>query len=200
MVFPGNSRQREILIKLGCFEEFGGSQKLIKIAELYDKYYGKKVIKKEKTDLPMEFLQKYCISETEKQMKFDETSMSNLLAALCEQIPDRDIPLQTRLQAELEYLGYISYTDPSRPNSAAVMNVDCKYTPKITLYRFYDGSTISVKYKKKSYEQNPLSVGNIVNFSTETKPGWKKDENGEWQADHSKTDIWITHCVVESYN
>ena len=199
-VFPGNSRQREILIKLGYFEEFGGSQKLIKIAELFDRYYGKKVIKKDKTDLPIEFLQKYCVSETEKQMKFDETSMNHLLTALCEQIPNQNIPLQTRLQAELEYLGYISYTDPSRPNSAAVMDVNCRYTPKITLYKFYDGSTITVKYKKKSYEQNPLTVGNIVNFYTETKPGWKKDENGEWQVDHSKTDIWMTRCIIESCN
>jgi hypothetical protein len=80
------------------------------------------------------------------------------------------------------------------------MDVNCKYTPKITLYKFYDGSTITVKYKKKSYEQNPLAVGNIVNFSIETKPGWKKDENDQWQVDHSKTDIWMTRCVIESYN
>ena len=199
-VFPGNSRQREILTRLGYFSEFGGSLKLLKMAEVFDKYHGKKVIKKDKTNLPIEFLQKYCISETEKQMKFDEISMNNLLSDLCEQIQNTDIPLQTRLKNELEYLGYISYTDASRPNSAAVMDINCKYTPKITLYKFYDGSTISVKYKKKSYENNPLTVGNIVNFSTETKPGWKKDENGEWQVDYSKTDIWMTRCVIESYN
>ena len=199
-VFPGNSRQREILTRLGYFEEFGGSLKLLKMAEIFDKYHGKKVIKKDKTNLPIEFLQKYCVSETEKQMKFDETSMNNLLVTLCDNIQDGDIPLQTRLKNELEYLGYISYTDASRPNSAAVMDVNCKYTPKITLYKFYDGSTIVVKYKKKSYENNPLSVGNIVNFSTETKPGWKKDENDQWQVDYSKTDTWMTRCVVESYN
>lgn len=199
-VFPGNSRQREILIRLGYFSEFGGSLKLLKIAEMFDKYYGKKVIKKDKTNLPIEFLQKYCVSETEKQMKFDETSMNNLLTVLCDSIQDGDIPLQTRLQNELEYLGYISYTDASRPNSAAVMDVNCKYTPKITLYKFYDGSTVVAKYKKKSFEQNPLNVGNIVNFSTETKPGWKKDAEGQWQVDMSKTDTWLTRCVVESYN
>ena len=199
-VFPGNSRQREILIRLGYFSEFGGSLKLLKIAEMFDKYYGKKVIKKDKANLPIEFLQKYCVSETEKQMKFDETSMNNLLAVLCDSIQDGDIPLQTRLQNELEYLGYISYTDASRPNSAAVMDVNCKYTPKITLYKFYDGSTVVAKYKKKSFEQNPLNVGNIVNFSTETKPGWKKDAEGQWQVDMSKTDTWLTRCVVESYN
>lgn len=199
-VFPGNSRQREILIKLGFFEEFGGSQKLLKIAMLYDKYHGKKVIKKDKTDLPIEFLQKYCVSETEKQMKFDETSMNNLLSELCMQIPDKDIPLQTRLQAELKYLGYVSYSDPTRPNTAVVMDVNCKYTPKLTLYRLDTGSTMVAKLKKKSYENNPLPQGAIIKFYTETKPAWKKDENDNWIQDFSRTDVWVTNYSIESYN
>ena len=199
-VFPGNSRQREILIKLGFFEEFGGSQKLLKIAMLFDKYHGKKVIKKDKTDLPIELLQKYAISETEKQMKFDETSINNLLSELCEQIPNKDIPLQSRLQAELEFLGYISYSDPSRPNTAAVMKIDTKYTPKLQLYRLDTGTTMTAKLKKKSYEQNPLPVGAIIKFYTETKPAWKKDENDQWVQDYSRNDVWITNYNIDSYN
>ena len=199
-VFPGNSRQREILIKLGFFEEFSGSQKLLKIATLYDKYHGKKVIKKDKTDLPMELLQKYAIAETEKQFKFDDTSMDNLLSDLCEQIPNKDIPLQSRLQAEVEFLGYISYSDPSRPNTAAVMKIDTKYTPKLTLYRLDTGTTMVCKLKKKSYEQNPLPTGAIIKFYTETKPAWKKDENDQWVQDFSRSDVWVTNYNIESYN
>lgn len=200
-VFPGNSRQREILIKLGFFEEFAGSQKLLKIAMLYDKYHGKKVIKKDKTDLPIELLQKYCVSETEKQLKFDDTSMNNLLSELCMQIPDKDIPLSTRLQAELEYLGYIGYSDPSRINTAVVMDVNTKYsTFKVQLYRLDTGTTLVCKLKKKSFENTPLPVGSVINFRTETKHGWKKDENDQWQADYSKQDIWLTGYVINSYN
>jgi DNA polymerase-3 subunit alpha len=200
-VFPGNSRQREILIKLGFFEEFGGSQKLLKIAMLYDKYHGKKVIKKDKTDLPLELLQKYAISETEKQMKFDEVSMNNLLSEICIQIPDKDIPLSTRLQAELEYLGYISYSDPTRPNTAVVMDVNTKYsTFKVQLYRLDTGDTMVCKLKKKSFENTPLPVGSIINFRTETKHGWRKDENDKWQPDYSKQDTWLTNYSIESYN
>ena len=167
---------------------------------LYDKYYGKKVIKKDKTDLPIDMLQKYAISETEKQFKFDEVSMGNLLSELCMQIPDKDIPLQSRLKAELEFLSYISYTDPTRFNTAVVMNIDTKYTPKLTLYRLDTGTTMVCKLKKKSYETNPLPVGAIINFSTETKPAWKKDENGQWQQDFSRSDTWITNYTINSYN
>ena len=199
-VSPLDSRQLSILIKLGYFESFGGSQKLLRIAELYDTYKGKKILKKEKLTLPIEFVEKYMDSETEKQYRFTTEGMDTLLAELSENIPDKDIPLQSRLQAEQEYLGYISYTDPSRQNTAVVMDVNCKYTPKITLYRLNTGDTIVAKLKKKSYENNPLPSGAIIKFYTETKHGWRKDENDQWQADFSKQDIWITSYNIESYN
>ena len=197
--FPGNTRQREILIKLGFFEEFGKTQKLIRIAELYDMYHGKKIIKKENPSLPIELIKKYMESETEKQYRFTPEGMDTLLAELCVKIPDVDIPLQTRFKAELEFCGYISYCDPSRTNTAAVMDVNCKYTPKITLYRLDTGATITVKLKKKSYENNPLPVGAIIKFQLETKPAWKKDENDEWQQDFSRTDVWLSRYDVDSY-
>lgn len=199
-VFPGNSRQREILTRLGFFEEFGGSQKLLRISELYDTYHGKKIIKKDKCNLPIELIEKYIDSETEKQYRFTPEGMDALLSDLCSRIPDKDIPLQSRLQAEREYLGYISYTDPFRPNTAVVMDVNCKYTPKLTLYRLDTGTTMIVKLKKRSYESSPLPVGAIIKFYTETKPAWKKDENGEWKQDFSRNDTWLISYTIESYN
>ena len=199
-VFPGNSRQREILTRLGFFEEFGGSQKLLRISELYDTYHGKKIIKKDKCNLPIELIQKYLDSETEKQYRFTPEGMGALLADLCSRIPNKDIPLQSRLQAEREYLGYVSYIDPSRQNTAVVTDINCKYTPKITLYRLDTGSTIVVKLKKKSYESNPLPVGAIIKFYTETKPAWKKDEQDNWIQDFSRNDTWLTSYIIESYN
>lgn len=199
-VSPLNSRQLSILVKLGYFESFGGSQKLLRIAEIYDTYHGKKIIKRDKVSLPIELVEKYMDSATEKQYRFTPEGMDALLTELVEQIPDKDIPLSTRLQAELEYLGYISYSDPSKPNTAVVMDVNCKYTPKLTLYRLDTGTTMTAKLKKKSYEQNPLPTGAIIKFYTESKPGWKKDENDQWVQDYSRSDIWVTNYNIESYN
>ena len=199
-VSPLNSRQLSILIKLGYFESFGKTKKLLRIAELYDAYHGKKIIKKEKLTLPLELIEKHMTSSTEKQYRFTPEGMDALLAELCEQISNVDIPLSTRLQAELEFLGYISYCDPSRPNTAVVMNVDCRYTPKLTLYRLDTGATTIAKLKKKSYEQNPLPLGAIISFQLEAKPAWKKDENGRWIQDYSRNDTWISHYSINSYN
>lgn len=195
-VSPLNSRQLSILTKLGFFEEFGGSQKLLRIAELYDTYHGKKIIKKDKCNLPIELIEKYMDSETEKQYRFTPEGMDALLADLCSLIPDKDIPLQTRLQAEREYLGYISYTDPSRQNTAVVIDVNCKYTPKITLYRLDTASTIVAKLKKKSYEAMPIPVGSIIDFRLEKKNKWRK-ENDQWVQINEYEDWLSWYNVVD---
>lgn len=200
-VFPGNSRQREILIRLNYFSEFGGSLKLLQISELYDKYHGKKIIKKEKADLPIEMIETYALSQTEKQYKFDEDSMDALLAELCSKIPNKDIPIQTRLQNEIEYLGYMSTCIPEAKGVAAVMSLDTKYSPKLQLYDLSTAQTITVKLAKKLYEKDPLSVGNVINYKTEQKPKWKKDANGEWVQDASGWDTWLSwYAISDKYN
>lgn len=195
-VFPGNSRQREILIRLNYFSEFSGSLKLLKIAELFDKYYGKKIIKKEKCDLPIEVVEKYAVSQTEKQYRFESESMLALLSELCDRIPDEQLPILAQIGAQKEFLGYIDLVDPTKPTKAVILDVNTKYTPKLSLYRLYDGQTISVKLKKKDYEGNPVASGMIIDYRTTKKPAWKKDGEN-WVQDYSREDIWLTSYTIE---
>ena len=195
-VFPGNSRQREILCRLNYFSEFGGSLKLLKIAELYDKYYGKKIIKKEKNDLPIDVVEKYAASQTEKQYRFEPEGMLSLLSELCDRIPDETLPILAQIEAQKEYLGYIDLVDPTKPTKAVILDINTKYTPKLSLYRLYDGQTISVKLKKKDYESNPIASGMIIDYRTMKKPAWKK-EGEEWVQDYSREDIWLTSYTIE---
>jgi hypothetical protein len=186
-----------ILIKLGFFKRFGASQKLLRIAELYDTYHGKKILKKENLKLPIELIEKHMASETEKQYRFTLEGMDALLSEFCEQIPDKDIPLQTRLQAELEFLGYVSYCDPSHPNTAVVMDINTKYsTIKVQLYCIGTGQLVTMKLKKKLYETSPIAVGMVIDYRCEKKPGWKKLDNGEWQMDYSKEDTWLSYYTL----
>lgn len=197
-VSPLNSRQLDILVKLDFFrEQFGKSLKLLKIIDLYNLLHGKKQIKKEKTTIPAEVLSQYCVSETEKMYKFDDEHMDAMLADLCNRIPDESIPLQTKLKTEQEMLGYISHTDPSRPNSAVVMNLDCKYSPKANLYLLATGQTISAKIAKKTYQNSPFCVGDILNYRSEQRPKWKK-VNDEWIQDAAAGyDTWLISYIVE---
>lgn len=194
-VFPGNSRQREILIKLGYFEEFGGTLKLLKLCDIYDLYHGKKLIKKDKCNLPLELVKKYAISETAKQFKFDGQAMDNLLREFTKMVPDGEIPLRTRLESEAEYLGYISYTNPKFQNTGFVLNVDTKYSPKISVYRLDTGETITYKLAKTAYQKNPFDKGNIIKFYSENRPKSKK-VNDEW-IKLAETEPWITSYIVK---
>ena len=194
-VFPGNSRQRDILIKLGYFEEFGGTLKLLKLCDLFELYHGKKLIKKDKCNLPLDLVHKYAISETAKQYKFDEKSMMNLLNEFAAMIPDGDIPLRTRLEAEAEYMGYISYTNPKFQNAGFVLNIDTKYSPKISIYHLDTGITMTYKIAKAAYQKNPFDKGNVIKFYYEERAKSRKVD-GEW-IKLTETEPWITNYIVK---
>ena len=189
--------QLESLIKLNWFNSFGTNGKLLRIYNLFNDIYGRKQFAKDKCSIPHDVITQFC-KETEKQYR--EVDSSGLLAHMCSVIQDSELPLEYVLKTQSEVYGHISYCDPSRPNVAVVMDVNTKYTPKLTLHRLDTGSTVTAKLKKRSYENLPLPVGAIINFQLENKPAWKKDENGGWVQDYSRSDTWISYYTIDSYN
>ena len=112
-------------------------------------------------------------------------------------VPNQDLPVLSQIEAQKEYLGYIDLIDPSKPTKAVILDINTKYTPKLSLYRLYDGQTVSVKLKKKDYENNPVASGMIIDYRITKKPAWKKDENDNWVQDYSREDIWLTSYTIE---
>ena len=197
-VFPGNSRQLEILISLGYFEEFSGTKKLLGMYHFYNKYHGKKILKKDKLDLPLDLVQKHAISETSKQYKFDEESMNAMITEYCDMLPDEDMPLRHRLNAEVEYLGYISYKDPAlEKNVGFVLDINTKYSPKITMYMLATGETIVYKLPKKLYENNPFGKNDILKFNSEERNKSRKTENG-WEKLPETEPLIIAYIIVQN--
>lgn len=196
-VFPGNSRMREILIKLGYFDEFGKSAKLLSMCSFYDQHHGKKLIKKDKTILPVDLLKKYAVSETEKQYRFDPESMDALLRELESMLQNEDLPISERLDAEREYLGYISYTDPNMKDAGLVVDINAKYSPKITVYKLDTGETVTYKLQKALYQKNPFDKGQVIKFYAEMR-NKSKLVDGKWVKDLTQTESWITNYLVKS--
>lgn len=194
--FPGNSRQLDILIKLGFFSpEFGSIGTLLRIVDLYNLYAGKRLLKKEKCVLPPEILSKYC-TETAKQYKI--TDSEGLLQELCGMIPkDCRVPLMSEINWQQEYLGYCSIVMPEQKNVGYVMNVDCKYSPKITLYRLDNGTTVTYKLSKALYQKQPFDVGSCIAFRSELRNKSRKTENG-WEKIDWAYDEWITAYVLKN--
>lgn len=195
-VFPGNSRQLEILVKLGFFEEFGKTLKLLKIIDVYSTYHGKKQLKKDKLNLPVELVQKYVTSETAKQYRFEPDAMDAMLQEFVSLIPDTDIPLRTRIEAEAEYLGYISYVNPKLKNAGFILDINTRYSPKAQIYLLDTGETITAKVSKQLYQKQPFESGQILKFYKEERNKSKKDENGDWVKLPEK-EWWLTNYIIK---
>lgn len=192
-VFPGNSRQLDILIKLNYFSEFGKIGTLLRMVDLYNLYGGKKLLKKDKCKLPAELLSKYC-TETDKQWRVQD--QDGFIKELCGMIPKNcSVPLQSIFNWQQEYLGYISYKDESKKNVGYVLDVNTKYSPKITMYAIDTGSIDVYKMPKKSYEKQPFNKGCLINFNWEQRPK-SKLVDGQWQKDYSVMEKWITNYIL----
>ena len=191
-----NKTRLDILVKIDYFSCFGRAQRLLKIIDLYNMFHGKKQIKKDKITLPIKILSKYALSETDKMFKFDDEHMNAMLSELCAMIPDTDIPLSTKLQTQQEMCGYISYIDPTRINTAVVMSLDTKYSPKVICYDIATGDTFTAKIKKKLYQMVPFGVGDILKYCIEKNKKWKK-ENDDWvQIDEYEN--WLSQYTIET--
>ena len=189
-VNPCNSKQTEILIKLDFFSEFGKTGKLMDIYNFYqtryDKNKFKKQIKKDKNPYSIDIISKYS-KETEKQyVIIDEEGFCNDIISLFE---DKEISIKERLDAQIEYLGYIEYKNDKAKDYGYIIDVNTKYTPRFTIYKIDTGETISVKYSKRDYEQSELDKGKIIKFVTTEKPR-KKLIDGQW-VDLEEPELWI---------
>lgn len=187
-VNPCDSRQTEILIKLDFFSEFGKSAKLLRIYEIFQSLYSKKdgvftpkkSIKKNTTDFPVELLNRYCTKETPTQYQF-----ADLAPMLCEyisDIPDSDIPTKEKIEAQLEYLGFIQATGreedrrtgyvkavyPSRRKSD---NKICAYNVKVVFLGKGKESDLTV-YKAR-FDKCKIEKGDIIYADQVQSKDWQ---------------------------
>ena len=179
-VNPCDTRQTEILIKLGFFREFGKSKKLLEIFKLYIAYGTKKQISKDKISLPEETVLKYATATSKLYKVFD---MNGLLSDMCSTIEDKSVSLSEIIAAEIEYLGYIQTTIPSlNDNYYAIVDINDKYANRVVkLYRLNNGDMITVKIKGKVFVDNPVKKNDIIKtLDISEEPKWGKTPEGEW--------------------
>lgn len=189
--FTGNSRQLEILISLGYFEEFGPSKTLLETVKYYEKYECKGKTKQFKKDsIPLEaimYIEKHAIKETEKQYVLSAESVKSLLYDIVCALPQEEITLKDRIKAENEYLGYISIRLPDAENNAYVCDIEQRGSNfRVTLYDLFTGETQTLKLKKKVYQNTPIQKGDIISYRLSDEYPWYKNEEGKWQQDFTK--------------
>lgn len=199
-----NSRQMEALILLDYFSEFGKTKKLLDTYNLYQLLNGKKQIKKEKLNeigLDEEIVRKYSQKETEKIFK--NINIDGLIIETSNNFENKQVPLQDKIKAEVEYLGY-PITKLKNKGFYYVTKIDeFKNKKSITRYlTMYDLQTdVSVRYKLsdfRTFAENPIKENQLIKILDESKkPKKYKDENEKWQTKKDEfnycIDSWICY-------
>lgn len=187
-----NAAKIDTLIKIDYFSGFGASGTLLRIVEIYDQFAGRKEFKKENCKLPQELLDKYT-KATEKKYKI--TDSDGLLKELCSMIPQVEVPIQSKINWQCEFFGFCSLVIPEKKNIGYVMDLNTKWSPRVTVYQLWDGKTVAYKVQKKAYEKNPFDKGCLLQFNSEMRNKSRKDENGQW-VKLPEQEPWLTNYLA----
>lgn len=193
-VNPCDSRQTETLIKLNFFSEFGSIGKLLRVYEIYKTVGSKKTIRKgSDADLGEDIMRRFC-SETAKQYRVVDSN--GFLQYLEGAVPDLKRSVQSLINDQKEYLGYIDFVDPRMKNQVIVLETNTKYTPRLTVYSLAKGNTLDLKMKKPLFNKYKIVEGTTLKIKkSERKPKYKKTENG-FEIVSGEFDWWIRDCEV----
>ena len=187
-----DSRKLEILIKLDFFSEFGGINYLLVCNSLFDKYYGKKQMKKEKLyeeGLDFDVIRKYAGKETPKM--FSNLDSVGLINELISTIPNEKTTLRTIIAYQIENLGYVDVVDKKYAGYCVVTDLNVDYSPKLKLYALANGNTIPVKIDKKTFKNQPLRRGDIIKVTRQNKKPKMRKVDGKWIETEEK-EWWVT--------
>ena len=188
-----DARQLKILIELDFFSEFGDANSLIAQYKFFKTFSGRKQFKKDelmKLGISLETIKPYAGKETEKM--FMDVDFDSFSRAVANEIKAPPRKLSEQINAQIEYLGYITIADSQYSRMAAVVDVDTKYSPRLKLYSLKNGTTLDCKIDKRTFNKEKLEVGDIVKISsTKEKPKSRKNEDGKWEAIPGTKELWI---------
>ena len=106
-----------------------------------------------------------------------------------------EIDLKTKIQYQLDILGYINISDKRYSRFCVVTDLNVNYSPRISLYALANGNTIPVKISKQIYKKHPLKRGDIVKVIDQYRKPKSKKVNGEWIQTDEK-EWWVTDYKV----
>lgn len=190
-----------VLVKIDYFKDFGKSQYLLDVIDLYDKYYSVKQINKNKLDsldLKRFVIEKYSKKETKALYK--EIDNIGLIKHLINNIEKRDILLKDRFKTEMESFGYIATNIKDVSDRLYyVLKID-EYKNKksntyyATLYNIKNGEEVKYRVSDwKTYLEYPFKEGDIIKIIEEGKSPKKKKVGEDWiiiPNEYNKMLVW----------
>lgn len=179
-----DSRQLDILIKIGYFEEFGSAKALLIGVEIFNKFYKCKNIKLDKWN-EMGYNINILKDNADKMTEKTASGIDNcglilgILRSL--RMPRTTIVDKLRWQAEL--LGYVDGSVPNRDvNDWLVLGVETTSygTAWLRLYNLCYGAERHYKVDKRWAASHSCKTGDVLKVVLEDKPKFKKLDDGKF--------------------
>lgn len=174
-----NKTQRDILIKLDFFKEFGDINKLLLYSSVFDKYYQSKVIKKANlSEIEKESIIDCYTIETLKQFK----GINNLkfIDNIVKNTKVEPLTIRQKIKWKAEFIGFVDDIDENEDvHISTVLNVEKdKYNRRwITLYNNKTGKTITTKDLSKN--KIKCEKGDVLDCIFKNKKKYKKIGNNK---------------------
>jgi len=170
-----DTRATEILIRLGYFEAFGSTGKLLDVWHEFSEGENR-------------FSKSHVKATQEKRL--------DALRQLEKQLPERTLPVWEVVAFEIEHLGTPMTLFPSERGLYAVLEVDAKYSPKARLVNLATGVTGIMKVHKADFLDCPLSPGETVRISSWQKKPAYQYVDGKAKAKPGVFDLWLTGYTI----
>lgn len=198
-----NSKQLSILIKLNFFSDFGENKYLLGVVDIYDKFASAKIIAKKKMDelgVSDYLMQKYAERETKSQYR--DLDNSGIIKELCSKLENKSLDIVQQVSAELEYLGYVEYTNEKMADDYYIVTSFITYKdpckPSVVLRRICDGEEIKTRIKQsKTFKEMPFGLYSILKIEGFTYDFKSKKVNGEWQKSDEREVILEQYEVMK---
>lgn len=184
MAHKPDSRQLDILVKIGYFAEFGPAKALLEGIKIFNLFAKSKTIKVDKlADMGynVDDIKPYCGKVTEKTLS-DLDNRGIILAILRSmQMPKTTVIDMAKWQ--IEHLGYCNFSDPKRDVSDyLVLNVQTTGygTTFAKIYNLAYGVERQCRCNRKFCNNHPIHSGSVIKCALEDYDVVKKTEEGKW--------------------
>ena len=181
-----NDRQLHILTTLNFFSEYGKNKYLLEIIDLYNSLGTCKTFKKDKIlamNIDENIVRQCAEKETPKQ--YSTVNKRKLVKMLIGMFENKSLSVKEQILKEQEYLGNITYKNPSAPENMFYV-IECKFykdktKPYLQLYDLKNGEYLKTKITSgKSFIENPFDTNNVIHVKEFGEKNKTKKINGSW--------------------
>jgi len=187
-----NNTQLSNLIKLDFFREYGKPKHLLGILETYDSLHSAKVINKGKYPQWESVISKHS-RVTEKQYR--DLDNDAIIAEIISDLPtDEEFTLKEMLNTQLQYLGYVEYTDKGINDKIFFVEsmefYKDKSKPVIQAYNIKTGKRLKLKITKANvFLSSKFKQGDFLVINSVERRGKRELVDGQWQKSKTEFDL-----------